>query len=187
VSVKRQRGRQSFEATLEKGDRALGWTIARIPFVPGDVWPAMVRLRVKGEVNGFAFRSSLFPLTGGGGFYLLINATMQKGAGVRLGRAATFSLEPDLGARPAELPDELAAMLEEEPGLRDWYEELSEYARRELGKWVLGVKSDEARMRRAMQAAERLLAAMEGEKRRCRRWSWRPFADDPGRRQGGRR
>jgi hypothetical protein len=25
---------QTFEATLEKGDRALGWTIARVPFDP---------------------------------------------------------------------------------------------------------------------------------------------------------
>jgi hypothetical protein len=36
--------------------------------------------------------------------------------------------------------------------------------RREIGKWVMGVKSDEARMRRAEQMAERLLATMEGER-----------------------
>jgi uncharacterized protein YdeI (YjbR/CyaY-like superfamily) len=36
--------------------------------------------------------------------------------------------------------------------------------RREIGKWVVGVKSDEARMRRAQQMAERLLATMEGER-----------------------
>ena len=67
-------------------------------------------------------------------------------------------------ARPAELPDELAALLDEAEGLREWYDALSEYTRREIGKWVLGVKSDEARMRRAEQMAERLLGAMEGEK-----------------------
>jgi uncharacterized protein YdeI (YjbR/CyaY-like superfamily) len=36
--------------------------------------------------------------------------------------------------------------------------------RREIGKWVMDVKSDEARMRRAEQMAERLLATMEGER-----------------------
>jgi uncharacterized protein YdeI (YjbR/CyaY-like superfamily) len=148
-----------FRAGIEKGQRALGWTVARVPFGPEE----MVRLRVKGTVNGFAFRTSLFP-DAGGGFYLLVNRAMQEGAGVKLGDAAEFQLEADLDAREAELPDELAVLLDDEPGLRGWYDELTEYTRREIGKWVNGVKGDEARMRRAEQMAERLLAAMEGER-----------------------
>jgi len=152
-----------FNAVLEKGSRALGWTIARVPFDPAKEWKQMVRLRVCGEVNGVAFRTSLFPDVRGG-YYLLVNRAMQEGAGVRLGDAAEFKLEPDIEAREAELPDELAVLLDEEPGLREWYDELTEYMRREIGKWINGVKGDEARMRRAEQTAERLLAAMEGER-----------------------
>jgi uncharacterized protein YdeI (YjbR/CyaY-like superfamily) len=155
---------QRFKAALEQGQRALGWTIARVPFEPGKVWKGMVRLRVRGEVNGFGFRTSLFPDAERGGFYLLVNRAAQMGAGVSLGDVAEFELEPDLEAREAELPDELAVLLDEEPELRAWYGELSEYTRREIGKWVLGVKSDEARMRRAEQVAERMMGAMEGEK-----------------------
>jgi uncharacterized protein YdeI (YjbR/CyaY-like superfamily) len=154
---------KKFRAVLEKGDRALGWTIARVPFDPGVAWKEMVRLRVRGEVNGFAFRTSLFPDVRGG-FYLLVNQAMQTGADARLGDVAEFRLEPDLEPREAELPDELAVLLDDEPGLMDWYSELSEYTRREIGKWVMGVKSDEAKMRRAEQMAERLLATMEGER-----------------------
>jgi len=153
-----------FEAVLEKGDRALGWTIARVPFDPAKVWKKMVRLRVRGEINGFAFRTSLFPDAGRGGFYLLVNKTMQKGGDARLGHLAEFGLEPDFEERGAELPDELAAVLDDEPGLREFYDELTEYTRREIGKWVCAVKSDEARMRRTEQMAERLLATMEGER-----------------------
>jgi len=153
-----------FRAVLEKGDRALGWTIARVPFDPGATWKKeMVRLRVRGEVNGFAFRTSLFPDTRGG-FYLLVNRATQEGGGVGLGETAEFRLEPDLESREAELPDELAVLLDDEPGLLAWYGKLSEYTRREIGKWVLAVKSDAARMRRAEQMAERLLATMEGER-----------------------
>lgn len=155
---------KTFEAVLEKGDRALGWTIARVPFDPAKAWKKMLRLRVKGEINGFAFRTSLFPDAGRGGFYLLVNKAMQVGGDARLGDVAAFGLEPDFEERAAELPDELAALLDEEEGLREWYDELTEYTRREIGKWVCGVKSDEARMRRAEQMAERLLAAMEGER-----------------------
>lgn len=151
-----------FKAVLERNQRALGWTIARVPFGL-EALGKMVRLRVRGEVNGFAFRTSLFP-DARGGFYLLVNRGMQAGAGVALGDAAEFKLEPDLEPREAELPDELAVLLDEEPGLREWYGELTEYMRREIGKWVMGVKSDEARMRRAEQTAERLLATMEGER-----------------------
>ncbi|MBB5065493.1 YdeI/OmpD-associated family protein [Granulicella mallensis] len=154
---------KTFRAALEKGDRSLGWTIARVPFEPSEIWPKMVRLRVRGEINGFAFRTSLFP-DPRGGFYLLVNKAMQQGAMVSSGAMAEFSLQPDMEARAAELPDELAVLLDDEPGLREWYDELTEYTRRELGKWIAGVKSDEARMRRAEQAAERLLAAMEGER-----------------------
>jgi uncharacterized protein YdeI (YjbR/CyaY-like superfamily) len=152
-----------FKAVLEKGNRALGWTIVRVPFEPAKEWKQMVRQRVRGDVNGYAFRTSLFP-DARGGFCLLVNRAMQAGAGVRLGDTAEFTLEPDLEPREAELPDELAVLLDEEPGLREWYGRLTEYMRREIGKWVMDVKSDEARMRRAEQMAERLLATMEGER-----------------------
>jgi hypothetical protein len=151
-----------FKAVLEKGQRALGWTIARVPFAPEELGE-MVRLRVKGSVNGFAFRTSLFP-DAGGGFYLLVNHATQEGGGLKLGDRAEFRLEADLEPREAELPDELALLLDDEPGLREWYDELTEYTRREIGKWIAGVKGDDARMRRAEQTAERLLATMEGER-----------------------
>jgi hypothetical protein len=154
---------RSFRALLEKDNRALGWTIARVPFDPASAWKQMVRLRVRGDINGFAFRTSLFP-DARGGFYLLVNRAMQQGAAASLGDTADFRLGPDLEPREAELPDELAVLLDQEPGLRDWYGDLTEYMRREIGKWVMDVKSDEARLRRAEQMAERLLATMEGER-----------------------
>ncbi len=149
---------------LEKGTYALGWTTVRVPFVPREVWPSMVRLRVKGTANGFAFRNSLFPSADGRGFVLLINKKVQSGAGVVLGSLVDLVLEPDMEARPAELPEVLEVLLDGEEGLREWYDTLSESMRREIGKWVLGVKSEEAQVRRAEQMAERLLGAMEGER-----------------------
>ena len=156
-----------FRAVLERGDKALGWTIARVPFAPEELGER-VRLRVCGEMAGAEggtaeFRTSLFP-DAQGGYFLLVNRTMQAEAGVGVGEMAEFRLRADLQPRPAELPDELAALLDEEPELRAWYGELTENTRREIGKWVLGAKSDEARGRRAEQAAERMLQAMEGER-----------------------
>lgn len=153
---------RTFHATLEQGSLALGWIIARVPFNPAEVWPKMIRLRVRGEINGFAFRTSLFP-DPRGGFYLLINRVMQQAAAAHPGDTAEFQLEPDLDDRAAELPDELAVLLDDEPGLRPWYDSLTEYTRREIGKWIHSVKTDTSRMKRAEQMAERLLATMEAE------------------------
>lgn len=149
-----------FHAVLEK-ERGLGWTIARVPFNPAKAWPKMVRLRVHGEVNGASFRTSLF--ADGDGYFLLVNRETQRKARVAFGDSVEIVLEPDLEPRPAELPDVLEALLDDEAGLRKWYDGLSESMRREIGKWVLGVKSEEARVRRAQQMAERLLATMEAE------------------------
>ncbi|HEY4010990.1 MAG TPA: YdeI/OmpD-associated family protein [Acidobacteriaceae bacterium] len=149
-----------FRAVLER-EHGMGWTIARVPFAPGEVWPQMIRLRVRGSVNGAAFRSSLF--ADGAGYYLLVNRETQREAGVACGDMADITLEPDLEPRPAELPDSLAVLLDDEPGLRRWYDSLSESMRREVGKWIFGVRSEEAQVRRAEQMAERLLAAMEAE------------------------
>lgn len=155
---------KSFRAALEKGSpRALGWTIARVPFDPASAWKNMVRLRVAGEINGHPFRTSLFPYANGG-FYLLVNREMQRSGGVAPGEIAEFRLWPDMEPRPAELPDELSTLLEEEPGLRGWYDGLTEYMRREIGKWINAPKSGESRLRRAEQMAERLFAAMDAER-----------------------
>lgn len=156
---------RGFEALLEKAEtQGLGWTVARLPFTPGEVWPQMIRLRVCGSVNGVPFRTSLFPDPDKPGAYLLlVTRATQQAANVAPGSRVTIDIEPDLQPRPAELPEELDALLDEAEGLREWYESLSEYTRREIGKWVQGVKTDEARLRRAQQMAERMLFTLEAE------------------------
>jgi len=159
-----------FRATLERGIEGLGWTIARLPFDPHTAWTKMLRLRVRGNVlsstgRSVAFRTSLFPVPGENGHYLLlVNNAVQREAGITVGSTAEFLLEADLEPRPAELPDALASLLDGEPGLRSYHDSLSESMRREIGKWVNNVKSDVSRLKRSEQMAERLLAAMEGER-----------------------
>jgi uncharacterized protein YdeI (YjbR/CyaY-like superfamily) len=151
-----------FRATLERIQSRLGWTIIRIPFDVRKVWGTRGQLRVKGEINGFAFRTSLFPARGGG-HILLVNKNMQNGGDARQGMAAQFRLEPDREKRIAVVPAELKRFFQEDAYLRRWFEKLSHSTRSEIGKWIIQVKSPEARIRRAEQMAERLLAVMEAE------------------------
>ena len=153
---------KTFRATLERIQSRLGWTIIRIPFDVRKIWGTRGQLRVKGEVNGFAFRTSLFPARGGG-HILLVNKRMQKGGDVRLGMTGHFRLEPDLEERVAIVPAELKRLFREDALLRKWFESLNYSTRSEIGKWIIQAKTRETRNRRAEQMAERLLAVMDAE------------------------
>lgn len=48
---------KSIKATLERVQNKFGWTILRIPLRVDKVWGIRGSLRVKGELNGFAFRT----------------------------------------------------------------------------------------------------------------------------------
>ena len=154
---------KAFQAALEQGKWNLNWIIVRIPFDASKAWGTRGRIKVKGEINGFPFRTSLFP-TGEGEHVLLVNKRMQAGAGATLGSVAKFRLEPDTEKREAVTPEELERTLSEDPALRRWFNQLSYSIRKWIGDWITDVKSAEARARRADQIAERLLATMEAER-----------------------
>ena len=154
---------KSFEAVLERGAGRLNWVIARIPFDVSKVWGTRAILRVKGYINKFEFRSSLFP-TGDGHHVMLVNKTMQAGAKAGVGATVRFTMEPDTTPRTVTMPVELERALSEVRALRRWYEQLSPYTRKYTAAWVAEVKSPGARERRAVQLAERLLATMEAER-----------------------
>ena len=149
---------------LEPLGGGLGWTIARIPFDVTTTWKKMVRLRVKVEIAGEIFRTSLFADSAHGGHFVLVNKKMQQVAGVRAGGMIDLAVEPDLEEREASVPKELEAILKKEKALAKWYPKLTENMRREIGKNIDAVKGADARQRRAELWAERLMGTMEGEK-----------------------
>ena len=93
-----------------------------------------------------------------------VNKRMQAGAGAAPGAIAQFRLEPDAEERVVTGPGELKRILAEHRPLRRWYDRLNYSMRKEIGGWIRQVKSAEARVRRAQQIAERLLATMEAER-----------------------
>jgi uncharacterized protein YdeI (YjbR/CyaY-like superfamily) len=156
-----------FEARLERMRSRLNWVIIHVPFDAAQVWGLRGQIKVKGEINGFAFRTSLFP-TREGRHILLVNKRMQKGARAAEGSVAGFQIELDREERTVEIPDELMRILSqglpsEARSLRRWYDKLNHSTRNDIAKWITEPKSGEARVRRAEQIAERLLNVMEAE------------------------
>jgi uncharacterized protein YdeI (YjbR/CyaY-like superfamily) len=154
--------RQRFRSLLVPDGTNLKWVIARVPFSPAKVWKTRHGMRVKGTINGFAFRSSLFG-SAEKGYVVLVNKTMQKGAQAYAGEMAEFTLEPDLEERSATVPPDLAKLLKQDRSLARWFEALSYSLRKFICDTVREPKSAETRQRRAEQMAERMMLAMEGE------------------------
>jgi uncharacterized protein YdeI (YjbR/CyaY-like superfamily) len=154
---------QSFQAPLVRMKSRLNWIIVHIPFDVAKLWGSRGQCRVKGEINGFAFRTSLFP-TGQGGHILLVNKKMQKGARAVAGTVAHFQIALDTEKRVVTIPAELNRVLAEDRALRPWFDRLNHSTRNDIAKWVSDPKSPASRVRRAEQMGERLLATMDAER-----------------------
>jgi uncharacterized protein YdeI (YjbR/CyaY-like superfamily) len=134
---------KSFKAALERIPSKLNWVIIRIPFDVSKVWGTRAKVRVKGEINGFAFRASVFP-TSKGYHCMLVKRSMQTGAN-------------------ASVPVELQRILNEDRSFRRWFDQLSFSMRKWICDWIVSVKNPASRLRRAEQVAEQLLSTMEAE------------------------
>ena len=152
---------KSFKATLERMEGNLGWVIIRIPFDVEKAWRAR-RPRVKGEINGFSFRTTVFP-TSSGSHFLLVTKKMQSGAYARAGDTAQFRIEPDLEARKAVMPVELKRAFSQDRALRRWFDNMSFSIRKWICDQVAQPKNVETRVRRAERIAEQLMNTMEAE------------------------
>jgi uncharacterized protein YdeI (YjbR/CyaY-like superfamily) len=154
---------KTFDAILERSGDRLNWTIIRVPVDVAKVWGVRGQLKVQGEINGFGFRTSLFP-TGQGQHILMVNKKMQAGGKAAPGVKARFRLEPDMSPREVSPPAELLRVLRQSKTLERYYQSLNYSTRREIAKWVTEGKHRETRRRRSDQMAERLMQVMEGER-----------------------
>ena len=155
-------GVKTFEAVLEPGGGSLNWIIARVPFDVSKTWGKRGQLKITGEINGFAFRTSLFP-TREGVHFLIVNKKMQVGGRVTRGAKAKFRLQPDMTVRKIEPPPELTAVFRQSKELRKYFESMSNSSRSYISAWIAEGKHSETRKRRADQMAERLMQTMEAE------------------------
>jgi uncharacterized protein YdeI (YjbR/CyaY-like superfamily) len=160
---KRKPSPQHFEARLERLRSRLNWVVTYVPFDAASVWGLRGQIKVKGTINRFAFRTSLFP-TQEGRHFLLINKRMQKGGRAFEGNTARFQMELDIEERIVTIPSELVRILGKHKALRRWCDGLNHSTRNDIGKWITEPKSAEARVRRAEQLAERMLNVMDAER-----------------------
>jgi len=152
---------KSFTGNLEYLNSSLGWVIVRIPFDAKETWGS-ARIKVRGEVNGAEFRTTLFP-TKEGTQFLLVNRKLQKAARILPGSTAKFQIEPDKTPRIASTPPELERIFKRSKKMKTWFKALSYSYRKWIADWIGQPKSLTSRTRRAELIAERILETREAE------------------------
>jgi uncharacterized protein YdeI (YjbR/CyaY-like superfamily) len=159
---------QRFEAIVERGllaqDLSEGryWVAVRVPFDPHEIWPVAKPLRIRGTINGFPVRSTLFGNRETGRL-LLVTRAMQKLAKVAPGSRIEVELEPDVDGRSAVAPPQLAKILKSDRALKKYFEKLNYSMRSWMVSQIEKPKSPDARVRVAEQIAEQMMLAMEAE------------------------
>lgn len=129
----------------------------RAPFDAQKLFGTRARVAVKGTINGFPFRSSIFP-EGGGTHYMVVNREVREGAGVKGGDTVSVVLERDDEPRTVEPPADFLRALRADRAARETWERLSYTHRKEHVRAVEDAKRPETRARRIEKSISMLAA-----------------------------
>ncbi len=168
---------KSFKATLERIPSKLNWVIIRIPFDVAKVWGTRAKVRVKGEINGFPLRASVFPTskcyqcmlikkslqTGGWICYWIVNVKSRE---ARLRRAEQVA-EQLFSTMEAELdlPPILKLAFARDPRAYQGWQSMTVLQRRHYLLGIFYCRTPESRDRRISKMLEDALARLEGKPR----------------------
>jgi len=118
-------------------------------------------LAVKGKVNGFSFRNSIFP-NGKGSHSMMFSKAIQEGAKAKPGQVVRVEMEPDTQKRIVRPPADLKRAMTEEPVALAFFNRLAPSHQKAYVDWILSAKRSETRENRIAQPAQRLA---RGQKR----------------------
>ena len=127
------------------------WTCLKVPSDVPAVFGSKAHIAVKGTINGFGIRTSIFP-TGDGEFFMMVNQRMQKGAGVAQGDNVRVVMEQDDAPRVVEVPAGLQMALDKDPDARTAFDGMPYSHRKEYADWIVEAKKEETRVRRVEKA-----------------------------------
>ena len=140
-----------FRAKLRASGPGEAWTFITIPFDVERTWGARGRVSVVGTINGFEFRSSVFP-DREGHHTLMVNKEMQQAATVRPGQVAVFSLSVDSKSRTIEIPTDMKKALKANPKAKSQFEGFAPSHRKRYVDWITSAKRGETRAARLAKA-----------------------------------
>ncbi len=159
--AKQAGAKKIFNAKMKSIGPSGAWTMLRIPFDVQKEWGSRARVSVRGAINGFAFRTSIFP-DGKGGHTMMVNKAMKGGGGAIPGKTVRVELGQDTAPRTVTVPKDFTAALAGNVKARATFEGFSPSHRRAYVDWITQAKREETRVARIAKAVEMIAA---GKKR----------------------
>jgi hypothetical protein len=139
---------QKFKVKLEKVPSGTWVAYFNVPFNVKEVFGTRARVPVCGTINGFAYRSSIFPMGKGGCHTMVVNREMRDGTGVEVGDTVEVVMERDTAPRTVTVPPELKRVLAGDKRAQAAFDKLSYTHRKEYVRWVTEAKRPETRSHR---------------------------------------
>ena len=113
------------------------------------------RVRVKGTINGFPFRTNIQPMDGR--HLLTFNKQLQAGANAKPGEMVAVVIERDAEEWTVDPPSALAKAFRQNKEAKVLWGKLAYTHRKEFAQWISGAKQEETRARRAEKAISMIL------------------------------
>ena len=128
-----------------------------IPFDVEKVFGTRARVPVRGTINGFAFRSSIFP-TGKGTHYMVVNKGTREGAKAKAGDLIRVVMQRDDEPRVITPPQDFARALKSNKAAQAMWGKLNYSDQRGCVNSIEEAKKPETRERRIEKAVAQLAA-----------------------------
>jgi hypothetical protein len=141
---------------LEKDVRSEATGIV-VPFDVQATFGTRARVPVRGTINGFPYRGSIFP-TGDGRHYMVVNKEVRAGARAAGGETISVVMGRDDEPRTIEPPADFLKALDADADARATWERLSYTHRKEHVRAVEEAKRPETRARRIERSISTLAA-----------------------------
>ena len=148
-----------FHATLIRPEQPGAWTYLNIPFSVEDAFGSKGQIKLRGRINGHAFRGTAMP-HGDGTHYLVVNKSIRDAIGAEQGDTVSVVMELDTEERILDVPADLLAALEKDEPAWAVFEKLSYSHKKEYVDWIESAKTTETRQRR-IQSARQMITQRE--------------------------
>jgi hypothetical protein len=148
---------EEFETALVRPEGVGTWTYVTIPCSVEQLYGTKAQVRVKGTINDIPYRGSLMP-HGNGSHYMVVNKTLREQVKAEAGESVRMTMELDTASRDVEVPEDMAAGLEQDEQARSAFESLSYSHKKEYIAWIEDAKKAETRQNRIVKSIEKLRA-----------------------------
>ena len=159
-------GQFAFEATpteIQSGSLQGNGVLVRLPVEASSMLSSRGMSMIVGSANGIVFQAAVEP-DGEGSHWFRIEPALAAEAGLSVGKPVRLAIEPTKEWREPKIPNDLQAVLAQDPSAEAIWNSLTPAARWDWIRWISYVKQPETRKKHVDSMPSRLRS---GKRRPC--------------------